>query len=282
MIGALLAFTAEFFHETSSTLAKRMLARDGYSYYGFAAANALAGLGVFLLYAFATDAAFTFLPALVPLFVLRALFEIVQVELAFRALKLADRSTFAVLRTLTIPLLLLVDLLLGTDLSAATIAGIIIVSVALAVAGLDGKLDKRGAWYVVGSAVNAVVTIALFKYNIDHGNSVVAEQAMILLFIALVFGARSGFAKQERKAGLLTRPAFIGQSVTHGAALALSSFAFVFAPASVMITLMRSFSLFWSIVAGAAVFHERGVFHKVAIGSLLVVGLYFLGDGTLG
>ncbi len=276
MLGFLLAFTTEFFHETSSTLAKRMLGAHAYSYHGFAMLNAVGALLFLSGYAFFANSAVVFLWTLAPFFALRALLEVAQVEFTLRALEVADRSTFAILRTLTLPLLLLVDLSLGTALSTPTIIGIVLITVAIMAASTDGKFDKRGAWYVILSALNAVILISLFKYNISHGNSVTAEQGLMLIFTVVFFGFRSGFARTERRAGIIFHPKFLIQTGAYGVAVVLSSFAYLYAPASVITAVMRSSSLFWSIVAGASMFHEKGLAHKTAVGAVLVVGLFFL------
>lgn len=96
---------------------------------------------------------------------------------------IADRSTYGFLRVLTIPLLLLVDLALGYSLSQGQIVGVSILTLSVLLLLLNHGLRTKGIGFVLLSAVNAVVTLSLFKYDITHFNSVEVEQGITQLVL---------------------------------------------------------------------------------------------------
>ena len=90
------------------------------------------------------------------------------------------------------PLLVIADLVLGYELQAYQIIGVGIIIFALAVLFLNHGINKKGIFYSALSAILAVATLSLFKYDITKYNSVEAEQGIIsvILLIYLFFMAR--------------------------------------------------------------------------------------------
>jgi len=75
---------------------------------------------------------------------------------------------------------------------------------------------------------------------------------------------------------LLFRRATGFQSLTNGLGLAIESFAWLYAPASVIVAVKRSLALLWSILFGHHYFRERHVKQKLYAGAVLTVGLILL------
>ena len=57
---------------------------------------------------------------------------------------------------------------------------------------------------------------------------------------------------------------------------AIESFAYGFAPVSVVISLKRSMALMWSVVFGHAFFSEKGIKKKAYAGVVVACGLFLL------
>ena len=68
---------------------------------------------------------FDFSMASLPTFIPRIFIEIVLASIVLRATVVADRSTFSFMRTITLPLLLLVDLFVGYSVSPMQIASML-------------------------------------------------------------------------------------------------------------------------------------------------------------
>ncbi|MEK7560318.1 MAG: hypothetical protein AAB522_03410, partial [Patescibacteria group bacterium] len=66
------------------------------------------------------------------------------------------------------------------------------------------------------------------------------------------------------------------QSATSGAGSVAMSFAYVFAPASVIVTAKRSFMIFWSILSGSIYFHEKRIVLKFIAMAFLISGIILL------
>src|SRR5690606_12002348 len=109
----------------------------------------------------------------------------------------ADRSTFSFLRLLTIPLLLVVDIVLLYAISVTQIAGIAVILVALAILLYAHKKARKYAGLVVVTALVSVVTISLYKYDISHFNSVVAEQSIFYVIMLVFFGIMAKYRHNE-------------------------------------------------------------------------------------
>ena len=84
------------------------------------------------------------------------------------------------------------------------------------------------------------------------------------------------FIAKENPIKFLKKPIFIGQSFSEGIGAVLGSFAYLFAPASIITTAKRSLSVLWSIVAGKVYFHEKHLIIKLMAFTLIIGGLVLL------
>ncbi|MBI5005278.1 MAG: hypothetical protein HZC03_01600, partial [Candidatus Lloydbacteria bacterium] len=191
-------------------------------------------------------------------------------------ISIADRSTFGFIRTGTIPLLLAVDIMLGYSITTGNIVGIIVIALGFLILFINHGVQKRGAWLVAFTAVNAAATISLYKYNITHFNSIVAEQGLITLILMGYFFCMAYVSAKENPLSFLKKRIFLGQSLSSGIAGIISSFAYGFAPASIIAAASRSFEIFWAIISGKKYFHEKSTATKFISMFFVAVGLFLL------
>ncbi len=210
-----------------------------------------------------------------PTVALRTLLEFLQVYVTLRALMAAERSTFGFLRTLTLPLLLGADIALGFPVAGAQALGIFLIIASLLFLFMNHGLKTRGAGWVVLCAVNAAATITLYKYNITYFNSVGAEQVISLTLVVLFLYIAARLSG-ERPLRIISRPDYLVQCVLGGLSSTTFSFAFIFAPASVITSAKRAFEVFWAIASGNVYFHEKGLLPKVFAFGLTALGIYLL------
>jgi drug/metabolite transporter (DMT)-like permease len=284
MIGALLVGLGTLIEEIGSSVSKSAITRRIERPYTMGFATHVAGIigltAIGLLipaHFFAPNfpGGFVFDPASLPTVLLRIVLEILQAHFSLRALVLAERSTFAFIRTLTIPLLLFVDIVLGYMISLYQMAGILFVVAGLFYLFKNHGIHKRGAWLTLFTALNAVATISLYKYNITHFNSVEVEQGIMSLAIVGYFFFMADRNK-EKPIKHLFHPAERVQLITGCFAQLTLSFAYLYLPPSVATAGKRALSSLWALAVGAFYFHERRIFVKVITLLLVVVGIALL------
>jgi drug/metabolite transporter (DMT)-like permease len=276
MFGVILAGIGTFFLEISTTIGKYEVQKRKESIYTMAFLSliwAFVAFGILIV----IKREFAFSLASLPTFTIRVILEIFQVYFVMKAIVLASRTTFSFIRIGTIPLLLLVDIfLVQTAISPFQLAGIAIIIIALSILFMNHGIDKKGLTFVVLTTINAVITISLYKYNITHFNSVEAEQ-FVLLFILLTYVWISAYAwKRENPIKFLRKRIFLAQSGTYGLGTVFESFAFSFAPASIIIAAKRASAVVWSVISGNVVFHEKHLAIKIGGLILTIIGIILL------
>ncbi len=219
---------------------------------------------------------FVFSMASLPTFGARIVIEIMQIHVMLLATVKADRSTWGFLRIITIPILLTTDIFLDYKITPLQITGIGIIILSLIILFINHGIKKKGMWLVLFTAVNSAAAISLYKYDITHFNSVEAEQSIIILILMVYLFIMAVFVAKENPILFLKKPFFILQSIAGGLSPAFLSFAYLFAPASVITTGKRSFSILWSMLSGNMYFHEKNFLIKFSSFTLIVVGLILL------
>jgi hypothetical protein len=217
--------------------------------------------------------AFVFSLESLPTFALRTILEITLMFVSLNAVLAADRSTFAFLRTLTIPLLLGADLALGYAITLPQIAGIAVMIAGFVLLTLNHGLSRTGKILTLFSALIPVATVSLYKYNITYYNSVEAEQALVhvvllltLLGVAWVRTGENLFVQIFRREHLL-------QSLSAGAAYVFMSYAYLFAPASVIMAGKRAFEILGAILFGRSMFKEKHIALKFIACAIIIAGI---------
>ncbi len=187
MLGFLLAVSSSFFCEVSNSIGKAEIGARRVGIFTTGLLTLPFGI-VFYAVGAAVSGSFHFsfgsLPTLLP----RIVVEIVLSYITIKTLAKSDRSTFGFVRTLTIPLLLIADLAMGYSVSLSEIAGMGIISAIMFFVSISKKFSKEGIILLLLSTVLPVVTLTVYKYDIDHFNSVAAEQLIVSGFL-LIFSS---------------------------------------------------------------------------------------------
>lgn len=263
------------FAELSNALGKKEIKQKKETVFSMGFLNTFFVVLTFLVIALILPEKFVFSSASLPTLIPRILLEITQMTFLMFAISKAPRSSFGFLRVLTIPLLLIADITLGYDISQMQLIAIGIIVTTLLFLFLNHGIKKKGSVFVLFTACNAVLTISLYKYNITYYNSVIAEQLIALSCVLLYFFISARLYTKENPLRLLKKRLFLFQSVSSGVAHILESFAYLFAPASVIIAAKRSSTIMWSIISGRVYFHEKHVLRKF-LGFVVIAGALFL------
>lgn len=276
MIGVLLSSISSFFGEVAGSIGKFEISNHKESIYTMAFLDLFWGIFIFSAIALFKEGSFVFSLASLPTFGLRAFLEIFQMIFTIIAVVKVERSTFSFIRVGTIPMLLIVDLFLGYSITINQAAGMGIIFLGLILLFLNKSIVKNNIGFVVFTAINAVVTISLYKYDISHFNSVVAEQLVMTVFLSLVSILLAFFVAKENPLKFLKKPIFLSQSVASGLGSVIMSFAYSLAPASIMLAATRSSSVLWAVASGNHYFHEKHILLKIFLFVVLLTGLVLL------
>lgn len=275
MIGIFLMALATFFEELSTSSAKESMARHIESISSRAFLIGISSL-FFIIVSIILGAEFRFDVMSLPLVFILACCEITLTHITLRAILTADRSTFGFIRTLTIPFVLCIEIALGTTLSTIQIFGIIALVFALLLVSSRDSFSHKGMALALLSAFGSSITISIYKYLITHYNSVTGQQIVGMSILLPYFYWHAVTRTGQHPFHLLRIRKIRGESLAHGIAGVLSSFAYALAPASVIIAAQRSFAVFWSLIVGAVHFHERHIFEKAAMVGLAITGVVLL------
>lgn len=275
MLGLILVSVGTFFDELSTLLGKWRVERNEQTIFSMAFLglvwSTLWFLGI-ILYKWQ----FVFSLESLPTFLVRLVAEIILTHITTIAIIRSDRSTFGFVRTGTIPLLLLADLILGYTLTFSQVTGMVILVMVLLFAFLNHGLRKEGLRFVVLATLLPVLSTALYKYDITHFNSVEAEQFIVQLAMLIYLFVMAMRSSRENPLVLLTKPAFFVQSFAAGIGGVLISFAFVFAPASTVMAAKRAVAVLWAILSGNLYFREKGLIEKILLFAIVTVGIILL------
>ncbi|MBI4239431.1 hypothetical protein HY620_00385 [Candidatus Uhrbacteria bacterium] len=275
MIGIFLIALATFFEELSTSSAKESIARHIESISSRAFIIGISGF-FFLVLSVVGGAEFRFTIASLPLVLVLVGCEIALTNITLRAILTADRSTFGFMRTLTIPFVLCIEIALGTTLTTLQILGIVALVFALLLVSSRDSFSHKGMALALLSAFGSSITISLYKYLITNYNSVAGQQIIASCMLLPYFYWHAVTRTGQHPFQLLRIRKVMGESLAHGVAGVLSSFAYAFAPASVIIAAKRSCAVFWSLVVGAVHFHERHIVEKAAMVGLAITGVVLL------
>ena len=275
MFGILLAGIGSAFSEISDSIGKKTVQDRLESLYTFGFLNLLFGTLFLVIHGFVRHS-FLFSIASLPFFIPRLALEILQAHVGALAVIKADRSDYGFLRVLTIPLLLMVDVISGYSITTFQVAGIaLILGAAFALYSLE-HYKTKGFWLICFTAVNAVITISLFKYDISHFNSVESEQAIIMSVLALYFFLLAAIKARENPLSIARHPVRIAQTVSSGLGSYVSSFAYLFAPASIIMAAVRATAVLFSILSGKLYFREKRTVEKLFLFLVITLGLFLL------
>lgn len=278
MFGVLLINLATLFEEVANVVGKINVTKRTLSASTLGFLQSIGGVVLFSVLVLVRHDAFVFSAASLPTWGIRLILELITSHVTMYAVVRSSRSNYAFIRLLTLPFLTIVDLFLGYSISQFQMTGIILIfsTLMILMASSTDLSDKKGRGLVLFTALNAVVTFSLYKYNITHYNSVAAEQLSIQLVVIVSFIIASMRFAKENPFQILSQPRFLLLSIYAGTAHVLESFSFGYSSASVIVASKRSSSLFYSIASGNIYFHEKRFFQKFLSAVILIVGIVFL------
>ncbi len=197
---------------------------------------------------------------------IRLILEILQSYFTVVAIKKVDRSTYSMLRILTIPGLLIIDFLLWYSFSFYSILWLIVLMLCFVVIWLNNNKINFSWWkYVVFISLNAVITLSLFKYSITiYGNSVEFDQIVVVFWI-LLFYLFFTIKYKLSLLNLLKDRIFLLQWISMGIATVLISFSYLFLNASLATAIKRGWEVFWSIIFWYKFFGEKNIIFKLFV-----------------
>lgn len=217
-----------------------------------------------------------FNPESIPLLTIRLFLEILQSYITIVAIKNCDRSTFSIIRILTIPLLVIADIILWYNFSYFSIIWISIILLSFILFNLNLKtIDFKWWYYALFTAVNAVLTISLFKYSItNYWNSIEIDQ-FIMLFWILCFFIIYNYKKNKSCAvKLITQEkSFIIQWIAIWLASLTISYSYLYLNASEATAIKRAWEMFWAILAWTIFFNEENIITKLLFALCIIVWL---------
>lgn len=275
MIGIILAVLSSGLAEITDVIGKKKIAERAESLYTMGFLSLFFGALFFAATAI-WRGSFMFSFASLPTFGTRLILELIINHIAIVALIKADRSTVGFMKAMTVPLLLAVDGVLGYELFGNQIAGALLIVSSVAILALRQGLSRKGLAELVIFFVGAVATLSLYKYDITHFNSVEAEQLLVTSALLVYFFIGAKVAAKENPLAFLKKPIFLGQSLASGLGSFAFSFAYVFAPASVITAALRAGIVFSSVASGRLFFGEKQFGLKVAAFAVAAFGLVLL------
>jgi hypothetical protein len=234
--------------------------------------GAVVAFGIAALLGVSLHFSISSLPTLIP----RIAIEILSAHLVIKAIQKTDRSTFGFFGLMVAPLLVIADLALGFGITPYQIMGVVGISLILLTLAHDHSLRLKGSGLLLFIAITNAITISLYKYDIAHYNSVVAEQLIVTSFILFYFWLNLHRLGHKSAASLLLKPLSLGQTSSKGLALMLKSYAFSVGPGAVVAVAGSSFSLMWSVLFGKTYFHEKHISHKLVGCGATIVALFLM------
>ena len=138
------------------------------------------------------------------LILIRTCFECFHIFLWVQVIKNCDRSTSSIIWILTLPLLLIVDLVLWYQISNYWILWILIICVSLVLFNIKWKtLNLKWLRYLLILAINAVITISLYKELItNYDNSFELIQIFTYIWLIIFLSLLIFIKRKEEKLSL--------------------------------------------------------------------------------
>ncbi len=275
MLGILFASIGSLFVEVGASIGKYEVSKKREDIYTMAFLNHLGPILLFLCLLL-WQGKFQFSLASLPFWGLQMISEGMHIWLGGKATVVADRSTWGFLRMGTVPLLLIIDAFTGYEIQPLQYVGIGIIVFTLYLLYQKNGFSKKGVFWVIAATINAALAIALYKHAITYYNSVAAHQfvsgIVLLGFITILCRIH----RHRHPLALLHNKLMFGQFASFAVGGILDSFAYVFAPASIIVTAKRCAAAFFTVLTGNFYFHEDKLLVKMMALVVLFLGLLFL------
>jgi len=218
-------------------------------------------------------------PESIPLLWIRLILEILQSYFTIIAIKHCDRSTFSFIRILTIPLLVIVDIILWYQFTTYSLIWIWIILFSFLVFNIKLKTINFTWWYfVLFTSVNAVFTLSLFKYSISYyWNSLEIDQFIMLLWIFIFFIIYN--YKKHKSCALkliVEEKIFLLQWLTIWILSLLIGYSYLYLNASEARAITRAWEMFWATIAWTLFFKEKNIIKKLFFALCIIIWLIIM------
>ncbi|MFA6447169.1 MAG: hypothetical protein WCW31_02825 [Patescibacteria group bacterium] len=213
-----------------------------------------------------------------PTFLIRIVSETILSFITILAIVKCTRSTFGFIRVGTIPLLLVVDVIIGYSISNFQILGIVFVTFSLLYLFLNHGLDKRGLGLAILATILPVVTISLAKYDFNHGNSIELEQGVVYIVMTILFFIMA-LRSKENPFVLFKKPLVMLQFAAQALGAVLLTYSFNIMTPSVHTAAKRATSVAAAVASGKLVFKEKKIILKIVALVICILGIILLAVG---
>ena len=139
MLSAILISIGTFLEEISDSIGKIKVNDGEESVFVMAFLSLFWSAVFYILICIFKSEVFVFNFASLPTFIIRTLLEIIQLYVLVLAIADADRSAYSFVRTVTIPLLLLIDFALGYKVVLLSVIGVAVVLIAILLLFINRK-----------------------------------------------------------------------------------------------------------------------------------------------
>ncbi len=194
---------------------------------------------------------------------------IVYYYFILKAVWIADRSTLNIFILLKIPLVLIIDLIIGYQLSNIQI--IWILTIFTLIAFINYKENKiynlNGLKYIIFAIIIWSINISIFKILVENGNNIPSLVIAYSLFSCIFFGIRLFIKWWISNFKFLTNKTFLLIWFVSSLNTLLIAFSYLFLPPSIITTYKNTFSLLRSHISAKVIFNEKYVFKKIIIAS---------------
>ena len=278
MIGLVLWIIWTFFEELNNSLLKEKSKKYHYVtvWVIMSCFSLLVFIVMWLYKTYSGDLELIFNTASIPLLIVRLIFEVLQSYFTLLAIKQCDRSTFSILRVLTIPLLVIADVVLWYQFTSYSLIWIGIILFSFIWFNTNHRtINWKGWYFALFTAINSVITLSLFKYSITHyGNSLEIDQWIMALWTVIFFIWYN--LKKERKIGLYLlkkEKIFWIQWILMALTSIILSYSYLYLNASEATAVKRAWEMFWSVLAGFVFFQETNFIKKILFALCIILGL---------
>ena len=202
-------------------------------------------------------------------------------SLSNKAIHHAERSTFSVMSTMSIPLLLISDVIFGYGVSMWQIVGVAMLVIMLSYVVLKGDFSTKGMKYIVASNIVSMGTVIAFKYTTSHFGSTELVNFYNALFAGLLFLIIVARTKGWKGIRNTFKAKYLGFALLYGVGGVLCAAAYKYMIASMVVAFKRFFAMMFGVITGKLFFHEKKIFKKLSVASIVGVGIATMNIGHL-